>query len=462
MEQPEQFHQTTERLGTDPLGKLLLRLSLPSIISMVTISLYNLVDTFWVAKLGYHAIAALTTILPVWIICVAVGAGTGVGVNALASRRFGERNIEAANQVAGQAPFLSLGMGMIFVLAMNLFPYQICRLAGAPPDVIDLAVEYLVILSWAIPFFFLGHIGRNIFGAAGDAVRPMIVTILGQVCNVILDPFFIFGWGFFPEMGIGGAALATVIANVLSVSIGVYFIIAHHTPYRLKLHHFIPNWRVIYEIFKVGLPSMVMEATESVIFALFNHLVAGFGSIALAAVGIAGRLSDFIFMPVVGTAQGLLPIIGYSLGAKLWKRLWGAVRLASVWTAIVMVMVTILIEIFAPQLVMIFSKDPELINIAVPGMRIFLSSLVVIGPTIMFITTFQGLSKGRDAMVLSLARQFIFFVPGLYLLSYLMGLNGVWLSMPVSDVAGFVVSGFWIYREYRAMKTGGLWIESPR
>jgi putative MATE family efflux protein len=462
MEQPQQLHQTTERLGTDPLGKLLFRLSLPGIISMVSISLYNLVDTFWVAKLGYQSVAALTVLMPFWIICVAIGAGTGVGANALASRRFGERNTESANQVAGQMFFLSFGMGILLLLATNLFPRTLIKLCGAPPDVIDIAVRYLVILGWGIPFFFLQLVSRSVFNAAGDAVRPMIFTIFGQVCNVILDPCFIFGWGFFPEMGIGGAALATVIANILSIILAVSFILAHQTPYRLKLHHLIPRWRVIFDIYRVGLPAMVMESTESVVFALFNHVVAGFGSIALAAVGIAGRLSDLVFMPVVGTAQGLLPIIGYSLGAKLWKRLWDAVRTASIWMAILMGVATILIEIFAPQMVGLFSKDPELIAIAVPGMRIFLSSLIIIGPTIMFITTFQGLSKGKDAMVLSLARQFIFFLPGLYILSRFMGLNGVWLSMPVSDILGVIISGLWLYREYRKQKKSGLWVEMPK
>ncbi len=462
MEQPPQLHQTTERLGTDPLGKLLLRLSVPGIISMVSISLYNLVDTFWVAKLGYQSVAALTVLMPFWVLCIAVGVGTGVGANALASRRFGERNTESANQVAGQVLFLSFSMGILFLLATNLFPRTIIKLCGAPPDVIDIAVQYLVILGWGIPFIFLGLIGRNIFHAAGDAVRPMIFTIFGQVCNAILDPFFIFGWGFFPEMGIGGAALATVIANILSVILAVYFILAHRTPYRLKFHHLIPRWQVIFDIYRVGLPAMVMETTESVVFALFNHVLAGFGSIALAAVGIAGRISDLVFMPIVGTSHGLLPIIGYSLGAKLWKRLWDAVRLASIWMAILMGVATILIEIFAPQMVGLFSKDPELIAIAVPGMRIFLSTLIVIGPTIMFITTFQGSSKGKDAMVLSLARQFIFFLPGLYLLSRFMGLNGVWLSMPVSDIMGFTISGLWLYLEYRRQKKSGLWVEVPQ
>jgi len=462
MEQPPQLHQTTERLGTDPLGKLLFRLSLPSIISMVTISLYNLVDTFWVAKLGYQSVAALTVLMPFWIICIAVGAGTGVGVNALASRQFGERKTEPANQTTGQVFFLSIGLGSVLLLATNLFPRTIVKLCGAPPDVIDLAVQYIVILGWGIPFFFLQLISRSVFQAAGDAIRPMIFTMFGQVCNAILDPFFIFGWGFFPEMGIGGAALATVIANVLSIIPVLYFIFAHRTPYRLKFHHLIPRWLVIFNIYRVGLPAMVMELTESVVFALFNHVLAGFGSIAMAALGIAGRISDFLFMPVVGASNGLLPIIGYSLGAKLWKRLWGAVKLASIWMAIFMGVTTILIEIFAPQLVAIFSKDTELIAIAVPGMRIFLSSLIIIGPTIMFITTFQGLGKGNDAMVLSLARQFLFFIPAMYILANLMGLTGIWLSMPISDILGALTAGLWLYREYRRQKKSGLWVEIPK
>jgi putative MATE family efflux protein len=270
-----------------------------------------------------------------------------------------------------------------------------------------------------------------------------------------LDPCFIFGWGLFPEMGIGGAAMGTVISNILSAVMLTYFIAAHKTSYRLKLHHLLPRRAVIFDIYRVGLPAMVMEVTESIVFALFNHVVAGFGSIALAAVGIAGRIIDLVFMPILGTSHGLLPIVGYSLGAKLWGRLWQAVRLSSIWTAIFMVAATIFFEIFSPQIVALFTDDPELLAIAVPGMRIVVSSLIVVGPTIMFITTFQGLSKGRDAMILSLARQFIFFLPGLLLLTRFTGLEGVWFSMPISDTLGAAMAGWWLYREYRNQKKAG-------
>jgi putative MATE family efflux protein len=456
VEQPGQLSQSTQRLGTDPLGKLLLRLSLPSIGSMVVVSLYNLVNTFWVARLGYQAVAALTVVMPFFVFCMAVGAGTGVGVNALSSRRFGERNVEAANHVTGQAFFLALVLGLLFILLTNLFPRQILMLCGATSDIIDLGEQYLRMFGLGMPLFFFSLISRNIYHASGDTLKPMIFTLIAQLCNVVLDPFLIFGWGFFPEMGVRGAGLATVISSGIGGLLALFFILRGKTSYRIRLHHCIPAFSIIKAIYRVGLPSMLMEATESVVFALFNNVAAGFGSLTLAALGIAMRVSDLAFMPIVGTAHGMLPVIGYSLGAKLRQRLWGTVKLATLGLVALMIVATIFVEIFTPQLIRLFNSDPGLVAIAVPGMRIFCSSLVLIGPTIVFITTFQGLSKGKDAMFLSLTRQFIFFVPGLYLLSHFFGLNGVWISMPISDTLGSIACGLWLWREYRIQEKKGL------
>jgi putative MATE family efflux protein len=416
---------------------------------MVTISLYNLVDALWVAKLGHQAMAVLTVIMPFFIICIAIGAGTGIGVNALASRRFGERNVEDANRVTGQTFFLCLFLGIIFLLASNLFPRQILLISGATPDILDLGVQYITVLGWAMPLFFFGTVSRNIFQASGDAMRPMIFIIISQVINIILDPFLIFGWGFFPEMGIAGAALATVISICIGALLALWYIISGKTAYRIRFHHCLPRPKIIWQIYRVGLPAMFMEMTEAVCFAFFNHVAATYGSIVLAAVGIAGRITDLAFMIIIGTAHGLLPIVGFSLGAKQWQRLWGAVRLASTWLAGFLIGATLILEIFTPQIVSFFNSDPALLEIAVPGMRIFCSTLVVIGPTIIFITTFQGLSKGTDAMLLSFCRQFIFFIPGLFLFSHFWGLTGVWIAMPVSDILGFATAGFWLLREYR-------------
>ena len=428
---------------------------------MISISLYHLVDTFWVAKLGYQAIAAVTIVFPYFILVIAVGVGTGVGASALASRRFGERNVEATNRVAGQVFLLSGLLGVISVVVAGFFAEPILTLCGATPDIMDMATEYLVIFGWATPFILFRLMTRNIFLASGDAVKPMIFTIVGTVINVILDPFLIFGWGPFPEMGVGGAALATAIASLLSAGLSFYYIMAHRSVYRLKLRHFGPDLPIVRDIYRVGLPSILMEVTESVVFALFNYVLSRFGSVALAAIGIAMRVSDLAFMPIIGVAHGLLPIVGFSLGARLRDRLWGAVRLASLGLAVLLGVATIVLEIFTPQAIAVFSNDPELLEIAIPGMRIFMSTLILIGPVVMFITTFQGLGKGSTAMVLSLARQFIFFVPALFILSRVMGLTGTWLSLPISDGLGFLVSGLWLYREYRLQKERGLWEAEP-
>ena len=456
-----ELQDTTARLGTERLGKLLLRLSLPSIASMITISLYHLADTVWLGRLSYQAIAAVTVTFPYFILVIAIGVGSGVGANALVSRRFGERDIEATNRVAGQVFPLTAVFGAAFVVVSLLYARPIAALLGAGEDILPMAADYIFFFGLGTPFMLFRLMSRNVFQASGDVVKPMIFTIAGAVVNVALDPFFIFGWGPFPEMGVGGAALATTISGGLAAALSFYYLIGRKSVYRLKPHHLKPDLAIMRQIYRVGLPSMVMELTETITFALFNRVVAGFGSVALAALGIAIRVSDLAFMPIIGVGHGLLPIVGFCSGAGLWKRLWAAARLASVALALMLGLATVILEIFAPQAIAIFNDDPELISVAVPGMRLFISTMVLIGPAIMVITVFQGLSKGGTAMVLSLARQLIFFVPALLLLPRLLGLTGVWLSIPISDGCGAIVAAVWLYREYRLQQRSGVWEVAP-
>ena len=193
-DRPDELHETTARLGTERLSKLLLRLSAPSIVSAVTISLYHLADTFWLGQLSYQAIAAVTITFPFYIAVISIGVGTGVGANALASRRFGERNIEATNQVAGQIFPLTAVFGVIFTVVSVFFARPVAILLGATPDIAAMTTDYLVFLGWGMPFILFRLLSRNVFHAAGDAVKPMIFTVVGAVLNAALDPFFIFGW----------------------------------------------------------------------------------------------------------------------------------------------------------------------------------------------------------------------------------------------------------------------------
>lgn len=428
---------------------------------MITLTLYNLVDTFWVSKLGYQAIAALTIILPYHVLIMAIGVGIGVGIGALTSRRFGERNIEATNHAAGQVFSLAVFYGIIFLIAAAFFSEPILTIMGATPDIMDFATQYLVVLGFGTPFMFFLLMGSSLLRGSGDAVRPMVFTIVAQVANIILDPLLIFGLGPFPEMGIRGAALGTVIGQLLGAGLTLFYIVSGKSAYQIKLVHLIPSLSMQRDIYRVGFPSMIMLVTESVCFALFNNVLSAFGSLAIAAIGITIRISDLAFMPIFGVSQGLLPIVGFNFGARLWKRLWGAIKLASGGLALLMGIALIFLEIFAPNLIGIFSDDPELIATAVPAMRIVLSTLVIVGPTILFVTAFQGLSKGTQALFLSLIRQFVFFVPLLFLLPRILGITGMWLALPFSDILGFVVAGLWLIREYKIQQRSGVWSDLP-
>ncbi|MFC1948812.1 MATE family efflux transporter [Chloroflexota bacterium] len=429
--------------------------------SMVTMALYNIIDTFWVARLGHEAIAALTIILPYHILIIAIAAGTGVGVNALTSRRFGEGDIDVTNHVAGQIFPVAGFFGGIFLITSVSFPDNILTVFGATPDIMDYARQYLVIIAFGAPFMFFSLVANNLLRSSGEAVKPMIFMLAATILNIALDPLLIFGLGPFPEMGVRGAALATTISQGLGAGLCFYYIIAHKSVYRIKTAHLKPSLPLLSDIYRVGFPSMVMEITESLCFILFNNVLSAFGSLAIAAVGISIRIADLAFMPIIGIAHGLLPIVGFNFGARIWKRLWGAVKLASLNITVIMGVATVVLEVFAPQLIGIFSDDPEMLEVAVPAMRIVMSALVVVGPSILFITTFQGLSKGREVLVLSLARQLVFFIPPLLLLPKVMGLDGAWLAMPISDILGFLVAGLWLFREYKLQRRTGVWTDLP-
>lgn len=302
---------------------------------------------------------------------------------------------------------------------------------------------------------------RNVFQASGDAIKPMIFTMVGAVINIILDPFFIFGWGPFPQMGVGGAGLATSISGAIGAALSFFYLISRRSVYRIGLHHMKPNFSIIRRIYRVGLPTILMELTESAIFVLFNRIVGEFGSAALATLGIAGRIADFSFMLIIGTAHGVLPIVGFCYGAQLWQRLWATIKVASLGLAVLLGIATVLLEVFAPQAISIFNSDPELLAVGVPGMRIFVSTLILIGPAIIFITAFQGLSKGWTATILSLARQIVFFLPAILILPNYIGITGVWVALPISDACGAIISAAWLYREYRLQRRSDKWQITP-
>ncbi|MGD9161414.1 MAG: MATE family efflux transporter [Desulfobacteraceae bacterium] len=443
----------TSRLGTAPLGPLLIRLSLPGIAAAIAGNFYNITDTFWVSRmLGDEAIAALTIVFPYQVLAMAIGMGTGTGIGALVSRYFGEYNIKNTNLAAGQVIFLSIVWGLVLLIPPFMFPEEILVLLGATENIMDMGEVYLVVIAFGAPANVFVFLVGGLIRGSGDTVKPTVIMVSASVLNIILDPFLIMGLGPFPEMGIKGAALATVMSQSAGMLIGLYYIFANKTGFRIDTKCLVPNWSMIKKIYHVGAPASIQMLTETVAFVLFNRVASTYGSVPLAAIGIAMRLSDLAFMPIMGVSNALLPVVGYNLGAGNQGRLWKAVKISSLGTAMLLLFFTLIIEIWTPEIVALFLKEPEVLAVTVPGMRIMLSALVFIGPSILFITAFQGLSMGGMALWLSLVRQFILFVPVLFILDYLLGLTGIWLALPVSDILSFAVVLAFLLREYRRRK----------
>jgi putative MATE family efflux protein len=450
------MQQHTERLGSAPLGRLLIALSLPGIASTITTTLYNIVDTIWVGRLGHEAIAALTISFPYQILFYAIGGGTGIGLSALVARRFGERNVDATNRVAGQLFFISAFWGLLFLVLAVSFADELLPLMGATPDIMEYSRQYFTIISYGAPLIIMGIVMSSLIRGSGDAVKPMIIMVSGTVINIILDPLMILGIGPFPEMGVRGAAWATFIAQCFAAGLALFYFFAHKTSFRIKTAHVLPDWSIIKDIYRVGAPTAVFQVMESLVFLIMNKVISSFGSVPIAAIGIVIRVSDFAYMPIMGVSHGLLPVIGFCFGAGNYQRLWQALRKATLGISALLLFITILIEIFAPYIVGIFSKEPGLLNISVTAMRIAMISMTLIGFNVLVTTTFQGLSQGTTALVLSLVKQFIVFIPLLYLCRWLWGLTGVWISWPIADTLATGVSFIFIYREYRIQQRKGL------
>ena len=425
----------------------------------MTMTLYHLVDTFWVSKLGHEAIAALAVIMPIQVVIIAVALGSGIGISSLTSRRFGEGNIEVTNHIAGHCFTISISVGVFFIFLFTTFTRQLLSIGGATPDIMDYAAQYLRMVAFGAPFLVFSNNTNELLRGSGDALRPMIFSITGAVLNMILDPLLIFGPGPFPEMGIAGAALATVISQFTGALIAfLYIVVLRRSAYRIRPGHLRPSLSILRNIYSVGFPTMIIEFTQSAIFILLNQVLSGFGSVALAAGGLAMRIIDFAYMPVFGASQGLLPIVGFNYGSRLWHRLWGAVRLASLGLAVILGVFTIFAVIFSPQIIGIFTDKAELIDQGITAVRIFLSAVCVFGPSYMFITTFMGLGKGKDVFFLSVARQLMFII-SLLILPRFLEINGAWMSMPVSDFAGFIIGGFWLMREYKILRKLMSWVD---
>lgn len=440
-------------LGKESIFPLIIKMSWPSIIAMVAMSLYNFIDTFWLARLSSQALAALTICFPIQMIFAAIGIGTGIGAGSFSARMFGAGKLLKAKQTAGQIFFLSFFFGLVIIISVLFFHDSILIYFGASSEIMSLCRDYLLIIVFSSPFLFFSMMSNNLLRAEGRPLLSMSVVLISSLASAILDPFLIFGIGPFPQMGIKGAALAAVIAQFTASLFSVYFMQLKSSKYDLQWQYFLPNIPIIKSIYSTGFPSIVINLVFSIVLVIYNHVLAHFGSLAIATLGICFRVNGLVTMVLFGIGFGLMPIVAYSEGAKLYGRLKESVFVALKVSISIAVIASIFLEIFADWIIVLFSNDPALKAIATPALRIYVSVLIFMAPNLMFINMFMGLGKGTLAMFLLFFRDSILLIPLLILLSSWLGLTGAWLALPIANIIAFFAILFWAKKEFRRFDT---------
>ena len=426
----------SSKMGTDSITSLLVRFSVPATTSMLVTATYNIVDTIYVGRLGVQAIAALSIALPFQMMLGAIGIGTGVGAASLIARSLGAGEVEVAKKAVGQVISLSIFFGVIFALLGYFYMEPVLIMFGATQEIIGPASEYMSVITFGSVMFFLVLGLNNVVRGEGNPKLSMNVMIVTAVVNIVLDPIFIFAF----RMGVRGAAVATVLAKIVGVAWLLYYYISGKSEIKLSFSCLKPELANIIKIYIIGFPAMIMQASTNVSLILANNILARYGHMPIAAMGLIFRLIMFALMPVIGISQGLLPIIGYNFGAGKMRRVKEALS-KGLFAAVAVVAFFGLIYYAWPALFLsIFSSDQELLLYSKTAMRIMVLMFPLVGAQMVFTTYFQAAGRGVPSLTLSLLREILIFIPLLYALSGLFGQNGVWYARPASDIVAFIVT----------------------
>ena len=427
-------------MGTQPINRLLPSMAFPIMLSMLVQALYNVVDSVFVSMVSENALTSVSLAFPVQNLMIAVSVGTAVGINALLSRRLGEKNFEAANKVAENGIFVTMLSWAVFAvfgaacsgLFMGAFTQNAEILAGG--------TDYMWIVTVFSLGLFMSVTMERVLQVTGKTVYQMISQMTGAVVNIILDPVFIFGWLGLPAMGVAGAAWATVIGQFcgMDVGIGIYLVKNHEV--RLNFRRFRPDWHSIKGIYQVGLPSIIMQSIGSVMTFGMNKILIAFTETAVSVFGVYFKLQSFVFMPVFGVTNALVPIVGYNYGARSSQRIQQATRLSLLMTTAIMALGTVIFQVAPGPLLSLFSASDTLLSIGIPARRIISVSFCFAGVAIVFSSVFQALGDGILSLVMSAVRQLLLLLPCAFVLAKLGGLDAVWFSFLIAEVASVTLA----------------------
>lgn len=428
------------KMGVMPVNKLLLSMSLPMMISMLVMAMYNIVDSMFVARIpgvGENAIAALSFAFPVQSLLIASATGTGVGVNALLSRALGQKDNKTANLSATNGIFLwGLWYLLFLVLGLTIVrPFYVVQ--GASPETVEMGVEYL---STVLVFSFGMYTQmafEKIMQSTGRTIYTMITQITGALINIVLDWILIFGKFGFPALGVKGAAVATVTGQIIAGILAIILNMKFNTDIHVSFKGFRPNLRVIKNILSIGIPSLLMQAVGSIMVVGMNYVLMSFkeiGETAVAVFGIYFKLNSFIFMPIFGMNNGIVPIIAYNYGAAKRDRLIKAIKLGVIYAAAIMAVGILIFQLMPDRLLMLFEASEDMLKIGVPSLKIISLSFAFAGVCIVIGSVFQALGNGIFSMIVSFARQIVVLLPSAYLLSLTGNIDNVWWAFDIAEI----------------------------
>ena len=434
------------KMGVMPVGKLLLNMSLPMMASMLVQALYNVVDSVFVSRVSENAFTAVSLAFPIQTLMIALCAGTAVGINALLSRSLGEKNLEKARSAALNGVFLA-AMGFVAFFLIGVFVAPVFfRAQTDVAEIVEGGIAYLRVCCCASFGLFFGLTFDRLLQSTGRTLLTMYTQMLGAVLNIVLDPIMIFGLFGFPALGVAGAAVATVVGQICGMLLSFWFCRTKNPEVPLNFRGFRPEKAVIAEIYRVGVPSIVMQSIGSVMTFGFNQILIGFSTTAAAVFGAYFKLQSFIFMPVFGLNNGLVPIISFNYGARRPDRIREAFRRGVTYAMCIMAVGLALFQIVPGVLLQLFDPSEELLRIGVPALRIISISFVPAAFCIVCGSMFQALGSAVYSMITSVTRQLVVLLPVAWLMSRTGILDLVWLSFPVAEIFSVILSVFFFRR----------------
>ena len=427
-------------MGVMPVNRLLITMSLPMMISMLVQALYNVVDSVFVSYISEDALAAVGLAFPAQNLMISVAVGTGVGINALLSKSLGEKNYDTANRTAVNGIFLAFCSWVVFAVLGGLFSRTFMELQTPVESIADYGTTYLAIVSVVSVGMMFQICFERLLQSTGKTIYTMISQAVGAIINIIMDPLLIFGIGPFPQMGIAGAAWATVLGQIVGALLGLYCNLRRNPEISISFRGFRPSGAIIRKIYAVGVPSIIMSSIGSVMTFGMNKILGAFNSTAVAVFSAYFKLESFIFMPVFGLNNGIVPIIAYNYGARKPERISRTVKLGVLYALIIMAVGVALFWIVPRQLLGIFNASEQMLEIGVPALRVISLSFLFAAFGIVTSSVCQALGRGILSLMVSVLRQLVLILPAAWVLGRMFGLSAVWLAFPFAEIFAFLLS----------------------